>query len=103
MWFSDQRIDTLPERKLMKVRLHFGFLFQMGALFDSDTVENNIAFPLVEHTNKTPAQIKEIVRHKLAMVGLPDVGPKMPADYPAAMQGALAGASHRDGSASHSL
>src|SRR6478736_10271590 len=38
VWFKGQRIDTLPERKLMEVRQHFGFLFQMGALFDSANV-----------------------------------------------------------------
>src|SRR5580704_13087061 len=41
VWFSGQRIDTLPERQLMKVRQRFGFLFQMGALFDSETVQEN--------------------------------------------------------------
>ena len=54
VWFSGQRIDNLPERELMKVRERFGFLFQQGALFDSDNVAQNVAFPLVEHTSKKP-------------------------------------------------
>src|SRR5437588_11610476 len=45
VWFDGRRIDILPERELMKVRERFGFLFQMGALFDSDTVSANVAFP----------------------------------------------------------
>jgi phospholipid/cholesterol/gamma-HCH transport system ATP-binding protein len=80
VWFGGQRIDELSERELMSVRKRCGFLFQMGALFDSENVENNVGFPLIEHTHKTPAEIKEIVRQKLAMVGLPDVGRKMPGE-----------------------
>jgi phospholipid/cholesterol/gamma-HCH transport system ATP-binding protein len=80
VWFSDQRIDVLSERDLMKVRKRFGFLFQQGALFDSDNVAKNVGFPLAEHTNKKPEEIAEIVNHKLRMVGLPDIGRKMPAE-----------------------
>src|SRR5213596_2270011 len=46
VWFDGRRIDNLPERQLMDVRKRFGFLFQMGALFDSLTVADNVAFPL---------------------------------------------------------
>ena len=80
VWFSGQRIDILPERELMKVRQRFGFLFQMGALFDSDNVLDNVGFPLAEHTKKSPAEIREIALKKLTMVGLPDVGQKMPGE-----------------------
>jgi phospholipid/cholesterol/gamma-HCH transport system ATP-binding protein len=80
VYFGGRRIDNLSERQLTDVRKHFGFLFQMGALFDSETVANNVAFPLVEHTKKSPAEIAEIVKQKLTMVGLPDAGPKMPAE-----------------------
>ncbi len=80
VWFDGQRIDNLPERKLSVVRQRFGFLFQMGALFDSLTVADNVAFPLVEHTKKPAEEIRQIVQHKLSMVGLPDVGKKMPAE-----------------------
>jgi len=80
IWFAGKRIDTMSERALMKTRLRFGFLFQMGALFDSANVQDNVGFPLVEHTKKPPEEIADIVRQKLGMVGLPDVGPKMPAE-----------------------
>ncbi|HEY1921305.1 MAG TPA: ABC transporter ATP-binding protein [Tepidisphaeraceae bacterium] len=80
VWFAGHRIDNLPERALMKVRQRFGFLFQQGALFDSVNVAQNVAFPLVEHTTKKPEEIAEIVKHKLRMVGLPDVAGKMPAE-----------------------
>lgn len=80
VWFAGQRIDTLAEREVMKVRQRFGFLFQMGALFDSDNVRDNVAFPLVEHTDKSPEEIEAIVGHKLAMVGLRGIERKMPAE-----------------------
>jgi phospholipid/cholesterol/gamma-HCH transport system ATP-binding protein len=80
VWFDGQRIDTLPEKAVMSVRERFGFLFQMGALFDSMTVEDNVGFPLVEHTKLSPDEIRERVQHKLTMVGLPTVGKKMPAE-----------------------
>ncbi|MHC4531447.1 MAG: ATP-binding cassette domain-containing protein, partial [Planctomycetota bacterium] len=35
VWFKDRRIDNLPEHELNRVRTHYGFLFQAGALFDS--------------------------------------------------------------------
>src|SRR3954447_17651131 len=52
VWFDGRRVDEMPERALMELRQRFGFLFQMGALFDSLTVGDNIAFPLQEHTHK---------------------------------------------------
>ncbi len=80
VWFKGQRIDTLTERKLMEVRQHFGFLFQMGALFDSLNVIDNVSFPLTEHTKKPKEEILQIAQQKLALVGLPDVATKMPAE-----------------------
>jgi phospholipid/cholesterol/gamma-HCH transport system ATP-binding protein len=80
VWFKGDRIDKLPERQLMTIRQHFGFLFQMGALFDSATVFDNIAFPLVEHTRKSPDEIRKIVADKLALVGLRESAKKMPAE-----------------------
>ena len=78
--FHGRRIDELSEKQLVPIRRRFGFLFQMGALFDSLNVADNIAFPLREHTTKPPAEIEQIVQHKLRMVGLPEVGRKMPAE-----------------------
>jgi phospholipid/cholesterol/gamma-HCH transport system ATP-binding protein len=80
VYFDHQRIDNLPEKRLDQIRTHFGFLFQMGALFDSMTVAQNIAFPLIEHTTMKKEQIDEIVAQKLRMVGLPDAGSKMPGE-----------------------
>src|SRR5437762_14391898 len=54
VWYDGQRVDALSDRALDKLREQFGFLFQMGALFDSLSVEDNVAFPVVEHTRKSP-------------------------------------------------
>jgi phospholipid/cholesterol/gamma-HCH transport system ATP-binding protein len=80
VWVDGQRIDNLSERALVDVRTRFGFLFQMGALFDSLTVAENIGFPIVEHTHKPPEEVAKIVAYKLKQVGMPDAGPKMPGE-----------------------
>lgn len=80
VWFDGQRIDTLRESELIAIRKRIGFLFQMGALFDSMNVEDNICFPLVQHTSMTPAERRERCRQMLALVGLKGVEHKMPAD-----------------------
>src|SRR6476659_9680505 len=45
VWYDGQRSDNLAEGQLLEVRTNFGFLLQMGALFDSMAVEVNVAFP----------------------------------------------------------
>lgn len=80
VWFDGQRIDELPERDMMIIRQQFGFLFQMGALFDSLTCLENVAFPLVEHTRLATDEIRSQAQQKLSMVGLPEAGKKMPAE-----------------------
>lgn len=71
VYFSNKRIDNLPEKELNKVRTHFGFLFQGGALFDSLSVSENIIFPITQHHKITNwKQVDELVKNKLAMVGL---------------------------------
>lgn len=81
-----QDITRLKERDLYEVRKKFGMLFQDGALFDSMTVEENIAFPLRRHTNKKDREIKEIVQQKLAQVGLPHAGYKFPGELSGGMR-----------------
>ena len=71
IYFQNRRIDNLAENKLNKVRTHFGFLFQGGALFDSLSVTENILFPIKQHTKvKDYRQVEDLVKTKLAMVGL---------------------------------
>ncbi|MHC4415307.1 MAG: ABC transporter ATP-binding protein [Planctomycetota bacterium] len=80
VWFEDTRIDTLSESKLGPIRRQFGFLFQHGALFDSMSVRENVAFPLVEHTKLRAAQRDERVRDVLRMVEMTGSIDKMPVE-----------------------
>jgi phospholipid/cholesterol/gamma-HCH transport system ATP-binding protein len=80
VFVEGQQIDTLREKDLVDIRRSFGYLFQMGALFDSLTVAENIAFPLAEHTKFTSEEIKRIVSEKLALVGLDGIQHKRPAE-----------------------
>lgn len=71
VYFEGRRIDNLSEQDLNEVRMHFGFLFQGGALFDSLSVFENIIFPIRQHNKVVDwGQVEELVKHKLAMVGL---------------------------------
>jgi phospholipid/cholesterol/gamma-HCH transport system ATP-binding protein len=71
VYFHNQRIDNLDEKVLGKVRTQMGFLFQSGALFDSMTVEENVAFPVRQHTTiKDQNKIDELVKMKLTLVGM---------------------------------
>ena len=71
VYYKNQRIDDLGESELNKVRTHYGFLFQGGALFDSLSVAENILFPIRQHSEITDwAKIEDLVKAKLAMVGL---------------------------------
>jgi phospholipid/cholesterol/gamma-HCH transport system ATP-binding protein len=65
-----EEITNMTERKLERVRLRFGMLFQSGALLASQTVGENVALPLLQHTDKSVDEIEEIVKQKLQMVGL---------------------------------
>lgn len=90
VYYEDQRIDTLAERDLVNVRREIGFLFQMGALFDSLTVRDNLLFPLREHTHLDADKREERVHHMLRLVGLDDVIDKMPADLSGGQQKRIA-------------
>ena len=71
VYFKGQRIDNLSEKELNKMRTRYGFLFQGGALFDSFTVFENIIFPIRQHYKITNwREVEELVKAKLAMVGL---------------------------------
>lgn len=69
--FAGQDLAKLSEYELNRVRLRFGFLFQMAALFDSLTIFDNVAFGPREHRLCDPVTLERIVRDRLAEVGLP--------------------------------
>lgn len=63
-------IARLTERERMPMRLRLGIVFQYAALFDFLTVQQNVAFGLERHRRLSKAQIRDIVRERLAWVGL---------------------------------
>ena len=81
-----QDIVPMSEAELNKVRLKMGMVFQYSALFDSMTVGENVAFGLREHTKLSDADIKEIVREKLHLVGLDGVEDMMPNELSGGMK-----------------
>lgn len=79
-------ITKLSGWKLNEFRKKFGMLFQEAALFDSMTVLENVAFPLVEHTKLKWNEIERIAREKLAQVGLEGAEHKLPAHLSGGMK-----------------
>lgn len=73
-----QEIIGLNERKLAEIRRKIGILFQSGALFDSMTVEENIAFPLHEAGERDPQVIRQKVDEMLEVIELEGQQTKMP-------------------------
>ncbi|HHD77269.1 MAG TPA: ATP-binding cassette domain-containing protein, partial [Campylobacteraceae bacterium] len=63
-------VETADEERLLQIRKKVGFAFQFGALFDSMTVYQNVAFPLHEHTDLPEEEVAQKVREALTMVGL---------------------------------
>jgi len=78
--FDGTNLTALSEQKLASIRMHFGFLFQGGALFDSMSAGENIAFPLRQHTTLADPEIRRTVRAKLRLVGLEDIAEKKPGE-----------------------
>src|SRR5579864_1069286 len=71
-------VTRLGNSGLDEVRKQFGMLFQAGALFDSMTVFDNVAFPLVENTLMERDEITMKVREMQANVGLQGMENKYP-------------------------
>ena len=69
--FDGRDLATLTGTELNRVRLRFGFLFQMAALFDSLTIYDNVAFGPREHDLFDPETLARVVAERLQEVGLP--------------------------------
>lgn len=81
-----QDITKLRESERRQIRGRFGYVFQNGALFDSMNVYDNVAFPLVEHTKLTEAEIRKRVLAAMESVGLEAHGSKMPSNLSGGMR-----------------
>ncbi|MBM4352871.1 MAG: ABC transporter ATP-binding protein [Deltaproteobacteria bacterium] len=84
--FEGEDICRLGSRALAAVRRNFGMLFQHSALFDSMTVEENIAFPLVEHTKLSGRKIRDIVREKLELLDMAGIERQFPSELSGGMR-----------------
>src|SRR5438105_2799112 len=79
-------LQRLDEDALVPLRRNVAMLFQQGALFDSLTVGENIAYPLREHRLLPPAALPGRVRQALDMVGLAGSENLMPAELSGGMR-----------------
>ena len=79
-------ITFFSEQALIPIRTSCGMLFQSGALFDSLTVFENVAYPLREHSKPSPAELAERVGWCLEAVGLAGSEPLMPAELSGGMR-----------------
>lgn len=82
VYFEGRRIDKLGERALVPVRQQISFVFQLNALFDSMTVRENVAFPMMENSTVrlNRVQIRKLASKCLDMVGLAGFEDKRPAE-----------------------
>jgi phospholipid/cholesterol/gamma-HCH transport system ATP-binding protein len=82
----DQEITRLDFEALNAARKKMGFLFQNAALYDSLSVEQNVAFPLKRHTKMTASERGDRVKQLLSSVGMECDLKKMPGDISGGMQ-----------------
>ena len=76
-----KEVDRLNDKELQNLRLKIGFSFQSSALYDSMTVRENLAFPLVRNSrNMKPHEIAEAIENVLDAVGLSQTIDQMPSE-----------------------
>jgi len=83
---NGEDVTKLPLKELNEVRKRVGFLFQQAALYDSLTIEENVAFPLRRHSSMSEDERNKRVRELLASVGMDKDAHKLPAELSGGMQ-----------------
>ena len=86
VYVMGQNIVNMDEKELTEIRKDIGMLFQGAALFDSLTVAENIAYPLVENYDMEEDEIREIVAENLDRIGLSGIEDKYPSDLSGGMK-----------------
>lgn len=86
VFINGQEVGNLDEEGLVKLRQKIGMVFQFGALFDSLSVFENVAFPLREHTKLSEREISKIVKEKLRLVEMEGTENLMPEELSGGMQ-----------------
>ena len=79
-------VEKLTDRQMAPVRKKVSMMFQNAALFDSMTVEQNVAFPLVEAGVRDHNEIRQRVQEVLEVVDLADHGKKLPVNLSGGMR-----------------
>lgn len=90
IWVAHEDITDYEERELQRIRKKVTMVFQNGALFDSLTVGENVAFPLRERGDLEEEQIFQIVDGLLDMVGVGEMRDLLPADLSTGMKRSVA-------------
>jgi phospholipid/cholesterol/gamma-HCH transport system ATP-binding protein len=87
---AHEDISDYPEEELQRIRKKVTMVFQSGALFDSLTVGENVAFPLRERKDLTEEQIYQIISGLLEMVGVKEMVEQFPAELSTGMKRSVA-------------
>lgn len=86
VWFEKKRIDLLNEAQILKIRTRISYAFQSGALFDSLSVYDNIAYPVREHLKMNETEESHKVHEMLRLVRLDESAKLFPSDLSGGMQ-----------------
>lgn len=81
-----EEVNRMDWHNLYRLRRKLGMLFQDGALFDSMSVGENVAFPLRQHTRMPESEIARTVAEKLSLVGMPGCEEKWPSELSGGMR-----------------
>ena len=86
IYLFGQDVTDFTENQWYEVRSRIGVLFQEGGLFDSLTIEENVAYPLVNHSNKSPEEVHPHVEEALRFVELAHTLDKFPSELSGGMR-----------------
>lgn len=84
--FGGRDISKIPETRLTPVRKKIAYVFQNGALFDSMTVRENLAYPLAEHTKLSEDEIEAKITSMLELIKMQGSENLLPASLSGGMQ-----------------
>ncbi len=86
VYFNQTRIDLLLEEELFELRTKMSYSFQSGALFDSLSVYENIAYPIREHLKVSDTEEEKMVMDVLRLVRMEEAAHLYPSDLSGGMQ-----------------
>ena len=86
IYIEGEEISKYSEEQLIPIRTKVAYVFQNGALFDSMSVYENLAYPLREHTKMSESEIAKRIHEQLSEFGLAEAESKEPAQLSGGMQ-----------------